>query len=297
MPPGRTPRRKVARGSDDDAVNDAAGSERVDIVGAPDPANATPEQARKYNQRSVERVVAILNTLQESVDGQSLVQISNAVDLAKASTFRYLWTLERLRYVERDANGQYRLGLGFVGMQSRHLEVLRERARPWLEKLRDETGETSNLGILDGSSVIYLDIAESHHGVRMSRSRGSRDPIHGTALGKAIAAQLPEEQVRDLLHSIEMMPLTANTITTVEDYLEELTKVRRRGFAVDDGENDVDGRCVAVPILGSRLPAALSVSGPASRFPLKVMEEVAASLIEAAGHLASDRKTHESPES
>lgn len=259
--------------------------EPIDIRDAPDPATATPEQARRYNNRSVERVVSMLNALQESSAPMSLVEIHRSIRMAKATAFRYLWTLEKHRYVERDSEGRYRLGLGFVGMQSRDLDVLKERARPWLERLRDETGETTNLGVLDGNAVRYVEVAESHRTVRMSSPPGSRDPLYCTALGKAIAAQLPEEQVRELLQQVEMVRRTKNTITSPDDYIKQLATVQQRGFAVDDGENEVDGRCVAVAIAGVRLPAALSVSGPASRFTLADVERVARSLADVANRL------------
>jgi IclR family transcriptional regulator, acetate operon repressor len=248
-----------------------------------------PPQERDYSVRAVERVCSILNLLQQAVDGVSLVEVAETTELPKSSAFRYLWTLEAHRYVERDpGSGLYRLGLGFLGMQSRQLEVLRERTRPWLEKLRDELGETVNLGILDGDSVIYLDIVESRRGVRLAARRGERDPIHSTALGKAIAATLPEARVRDILHHAGMPRRTANTITAADDYLAELAKVRRIGYAVDNGENEVDGRCVAVPIPGTRLPAALSLSAPAARFPLQQTEVVAQALHDAAGQITTE---------
>jgi IclR family acetate operon transcriptional repressor len=275
--------RRATHDHEDDEADRAVTNGKVDVAEAPDPASATPEQDHKYNQRSVERVVSVLNVLQEYVDGISLVELSRAVNLPKASAFRYLWTLEKHKYVERDRTGHYRLGIGFIGMQSRDIKVLQERARPWLEKLRDLTSETANLGVLVGDHVIYLDIVESQRGVRMARSNGDRDPLYCTALGKAIAAQLPEDQVREILGHAELTQHTTNTITNVDDYLSELGKVRRRGYAVDDGENDVDGRCVAAPILGSR--AAISISAPATRFPVKKLEKVAGELIEIAGRL------------
>jgi IclR family transcriptional regulator, acetate operon repressor len=200
-------------------------------------ANRLEAEDRDYSVRAVDRVCAILNLLQESINGVSLIDIAQATELPKSSAFRYLWTLESHRYVERDLDsGLYRLGLGFVGMQSRHVEVLRQRARPLLERLRDEFGETVNLGILDGDSAIYLDIVESRRSVRLAASCGDRDPIHSTALGKAIAAHLPEPQVKEILTGSGMPARTVNTITSIDDYLAELAKVRERGYALDDEE-------------------------------------------------------------
>lgn len=247
---------------------------------------------RDYTVRAVERVCSILDLLQESIDGVSLIDVAQITDLPKSSAFRYLWTLETHRYVERDPEtGDYRLGLGFVGMQSRQLEVLRQHTRPWLEKLRDEFGETLNLGVWDSGSVIYLDIVESLRSVRLAARRGDRDPIHSTALGKAIAAYLPEQRVREVLSQTGMPGRTSNTLTTIDDYIAELARVRRLGYAIDDGENEVDGRCVAVAIPGVGLPAALSLSAPTSRFPLRQVEAVAAALLHAAGSIAAGDDT------
>lgn len=253
------------------------------------PNGSEPGEERTYSVRAVERVCSILNLLQQSVDGVSLIDVAQTTDLPKSSAFRYLWTLEAHRYVERDPDtGLYRLGLGFLGMQSRQLEVLRERTRPWLEKLRDELVETVNLGILDGESVIYLDTVESRRGVRLAPRRGDRDPLHSTALGKAIAADLPEARVRELLQHGGMPRRTDNTITDVDDYLAELAKIKRIGYAVDNAENEIDGRCVAVSIPGTRLPAALSLSAPAARFPVQQVEAVARTLRDVAAKITAD---------
>ena len=256
--------------------------------------DGAPAEERDYTVRAVERVCAILNLLQESSGdgGVPLPAVAIATGLPKSSAFRYLWTLENHRYVERNPDtGLFQLGLGFVGMQSQHVEVLRERAKPLLEQLRDEHDESANLGILDGNTVIYLDVVESKRTVRLAASPGDRDPLHSTALGKAIAGQLGEDRVKELLDQAGMGSRTPNTITTVNSYLDELSKVRRVGYAVDNGENELDGRCVAVPILGTRLPAAISISAPAARFPIQAVEPAAKALQEAARQLAAAPET------
>lgn len=238
---------------------------------------------RDYTVRAAERVCAILNLLQESVEGASLNVIAEATNLPKSSAFRYLWTLEHYRYVERAPDtGLYQLGLGFLGMQSRHLEVLRERAHPLLVQLRDDLDETINLGVLDGDYAIYLDIVESRRGVRLAARPGDRDPIHATALGKAIASRLPKDYVMNILTQAGMERRTANTITKPDVYMRELARVRRQGYAMDNSENEVDGRCVAVPVLRAGLPAAISLSAPLARFPLDDVEHIATRLMEAA---------------
>lgn len=263
------PRRREQRGND--AVDGDSGDE-------PD-----------YTVRAVERVCSILNLLQESIDGVSLIEVGQATELPKSSAFRYLWTLEAHRYVERtDDTGLYRLGLGFVGMQSRHLEVLRERARPWLERLRDEFDESTHLGILDGDRVIYVDIVHSRNRIRLASARGERDPLHSTALGKAVASRLSDSRVRELLGRTGMRALTDRTITSVEAFLAELARVRDSGYAVDDEENECGARCVAAALPGTRLPAALGIGAPSTRLGPGDVERVAARLKEVSRQVSAD---------
>ncbi len=236
-----------------------------------------------YAVRAVQRVLDILDLLQESPDGVSLQDIAGAARLPKSSAYRYLATLEARNYVQRDPEtNQYRFGLAFLPSHTRHLELLAARARPILEQLRDRFEETVNLGVLDGNRVAYLEILESPKGVRLAARPGDRDPIHSTGLGKAIASLLGDDAVRTVLELEGMPRLTSRTITDADAYLRELETVRRKGFAVDNGENEDEGRCVAVPIPGGRVLAAISVSAPSSRMALRDTEEIAKALKKAA---------------
>jgi IclR family acetate operon transcriptional repressor len=262
------------------------------------PAPTTAVADRDYSVRAVDRVCAILNLVQERIEGISLGDVAQATQLPKSSAFRYLWTLENHRYVERDdVTGLYKLGLTFAGMQSRHLELLRHRAHPLLENLRDDFGETVNLGVLDGDAVVYLDIVESRRAVRLAAKRGDRDPVNSTALGKAITAGLSESTIRMILNASGMQARTEKSIVTPEDFLAELVRVRRLGYAVDDGENEIDGRCVAVAIPEVGVPAGLSLSAPSARFPLRQVSQVAGALKEAAASLVIHAGSADKPPS
>ena len=242
-----------------------------------------------YSIRAVQRVCDLLDLLQHEPDGVTLMHAAEIAKLPKSSAFRYLATLEERRYAERDpATGAFRLGLALLPMQARQLDVLTRIARPHLERLRSEFQETANLGLLDGHRVIYLDIVESPHTMRLAARPGDRDPLHATALGKAIAAQLPAAQVREILKAAGMPRHTSRTVTTHRGYLAALEEVRSAGFALDDGENEVGARCVAVALPNTALPLAISVSAPAARLAEDRVAAVAERLKGTAAQLASE---------
>lgn len=250
------------------------------------PADAAVKDKPDYTIRAVERVCQILDLLQQSDDVISLVDVADATGLPKSSAFRYLATLEARRYVERDpVSGDFRIGLALLPLQAKQLDLLVQRATPHLQHLSDTFEETANLGLLDGNRVVYLKIVESPKGVRLAARTGDRERVHSTALGKAICAGLPEEKVQAMLTAEGMPKATDRTITNPGKYLAELKRVRDRGYALDDRENEPDGRCVAVPLTGLQLPAAISLSAPSVRLPLNDVDQVVTALTEVAEKL------------
>ncbi|HQZ32915.1 MAG TPA: IclR family transcriptional regulator [Ilumatobacteraceae bacterium] len=250
-----------------------------------------------YPIRAVERVCDILDILQGTRDGVSLGDVATASSLPKSSTFRYLSMLEARRYVKRDAEaGLYRLGLAFHPQSTRELERLVELAGAPLARLRDMTGETANLGVLDGSVIVHHLVVESPGMMRLAARVGDRGPVHSTALGKAICATLPPERVRSILDATSMERFTDHTITSIDDYMAELERVRAAGFAVDDQENQSDGRCLAVALKGATLPCGISISAPSSRLTPSDVASVAKMIRRTATQLAkllaADASTH-----
>jgi IclR family acetate operon transcriptional repressor len=225
-----------------------------------------------YSIRSVQRVCDILDLVQANHDGLSLMDFAQATELPKSSVFRYLATLESRGYVERTEAGDYRMGLALNGDR---IDTLTRRLTPQLVHLRDTLGETVNLGMLDGTRVAYLEIVESRASIRNAPRPAEREYLHATALGKVLAAQQPVELVESILRQEGMPPQTANTITNVPDYLVELDRVRAQGYALDNEENEIGGRCVAVLVPRTTLPVAVSLSAPTSRLTVEAAAEVA----------------------
>lgn len=227
------------------------------------------DSSNAYPIRAVERVCDILDLLQRSREGVSLPDVAAVTSLPKSSAFRYLSALEARRYVERDdQTALYRIGLAFQPHNTRQLEAFLRQAEGPLSRLRDDTGETTNLGTLDGPMIVHSLVLESSQTMRLAARVGDRAPIHSTALGKAMAAELPQERVLAMLSAIKMTRFTDNTITTPEDYLCALAAVRQQGYAIDDLENQTDGRCVAVALQGMPFPCGISASAPAHRLTM-----------------------------
>lgn len=220
--------------------------------------------------RAIRRTCMVLREVAGAASGgASLQQLVTATRMPKSSLHRYLEVLVQEQFLERDSRaGTYRLGASFVTLASNESQQLVLRARPYLESLRDRFDETVNLGTLSGDNIVYLDIVESPKTVRLAARIGDRDMVHSTALGQAIAAALPEAQLVSLLQRTGLPRRTASTIINIPAFVKHLELIRRHGFALDDQENDIEGRCVALAMPTPWAKYAISVSGITSRFPM-----------------------------
>jgi IclR family acetate operon transcriptional repressor len=246
-----------------------------------------------YPIRTVDRICDILDALADNPDGAQLALVAQAANLPKSSAYRYLAALEAHNYVERNPDtSRYHLGLAFRPQHTKSLDRLADLARPALMALRDRLGETTNLGMLDGTEVVHTVVAESPHMMRLAAREGERGSIHSTALGKAICAALPEARVHKILTTTGMPKVTDATITDPARFISELERVRHDGYAVDDAENQPNGRCVAVRIDGLAFLAGVSVSAPAHRFPIGQIPAVAVQLADIARSL-SEQMVHD----
>jgi DNA-binding IclR family transcriptional regulator len=215
------------------------------------------------------KTIDILDVLRQAPEGMSLAGLSAQSQMPKPTVYRILMTLESRGYLERSADASYRVSRKlFEDSRESTLEqrLVRE-ARPLMQKLAAECKETVNLGVLDGGEVLVIETVESQQAVRMSSKIGNRRYPHSTALGKVLLSDLPERDMSRLIHSKGMPQFTAATIVRKEHLVVELERVRTQGFALDNMENEPDGRCIAAPVMNSRrkVVAALSISGPLPR--------------------------------
>lgn len=228
-----------------------------------------PEVPSDLSARSVQSVDRVFRLLERMADGGGAASIS---DLA-ADTGLPLPTIHRLvrslvasGYVRQLPSRRYALGPGLIRLGASAGRLLGDWALPLLQQLVDQVGESANMAVLEGDAVVYVAQVPSPHSMRMFTEVGRRVLPHCTGVGKALLSALPDEQVRAIVARTGMPAQTERTITTPDALIAELAAVRRRGFAVDDGEQEPGVRCVAAAV-PSQLAgtAALSISGPSSR--------------------------------
>src|ERR1700746_1264319 len=239
----------------------------------------------------ISKVLRILEALQGSSGGLPLKAICDRTGIHKSTAHRFLKHLERERYLIRTEAGAYLIGprLSQLSPRGNQEATLQAVARPILWELWKSTQETVNLAVLDQGTVLYVDVIESPHEFRLSSRVGTRRSVHVTALGKALAAFLPAELRESILGSLGFQPATPKTIGNLVQFRQELEKIRRQGYAVDDEEAVQGARCVSAPILNSvgTPVAAVSVSGPVTRVTPSLVSALAGAVTSAA-HAISD---------
>lgn len=238
----------------------------------------------------ISKVLRILEAIQGSPSGLALKAISQLTGVHKSTAHRFLKHLERENYLISTEAGAYLIGPRLAQMSARANQsaTLQAVARPILWDLWKSTRETVNLGVLDQGTVLYVDVIESPHEFRLASRVGTRRSLHVTALGKSLAAFLPTEQRENILGTIIFQPSTSKTIMNLVQFREELEKIRRQGYAVDDEEAVQGARCVSAPILSAdREPiGAVSVSGPVTRVTPNQVAALAGAVQSAAGAIS-----------
>ena len=199
----------------------------------------------------------------------TLREISDGTGLEKAAVYRILNTLEQRGFTTRDERKRYspgpRLRAAASALVSGNDVV--SHLLPAMHLLRDEFHETVNLGVLSGTEVEYLAIVESQLSLRMTAEVGSTHPARSTALGKAILAEMSDEDVL-----AAMSESTQSTPT----FFEELNRTRDRGYAIDFEENELGAICVAavVPPDATGGSYAISISGPITRMTPESIDRI-----------------------
>ena len=244
--------------------------------------------ADKGGVQSVGRVLDLLEIVGEAGGEIGLSELATRSGLPLPSIHRLVRTLVQRGYMRQLANRHYALGARLVPLGQVAGAMLGAWARPVLTELVDTLGESANLAVLDHDAVMYIGQVPSRHAMRMFTEVGRREPAHCTGVGKALLSHLPDEAVRELLDRTGKPAHTARTITDPDVLLAELAHIRREGHAVDEGEQEVGVRCVAVPVRGALGQVGISVSGPAPRMTTELVERAVPLLQDAGERLSSE---------
>lgn len=210
--------------------------------------------------------------------------------MSRSTTHRYASTLVALGYLEQDRARRYRLAprVMDVGMSVLNSMSLRGKAREHLRELREQTGRTVSLAVLDGADVRYVDRLlgwrRGQHAADLNLGVGARVPVHCSAMGKILLANLPEHQREELIAGLKLTRRGPNTITSKRALHAELEQVRRDGQAVGDEELAPGVRTLAVPVLGpgGEVVAAIGIPVPAEVFSREDLAEVLGAPLSAA---------------
>jgi IclR family transcriptional regulator, acetate operon repressor len=239
---------------------------------------------------AVDRTVAIMRALERAEQPLPLSVIAREVGLGQPTTSRYLASLVGHRYIEKVAGGRYVLGISvyLLGQRALHRREVRVLARPKLEELHARYNETISLALDVKGEVIVIDCIEALHTLRQGASVGVQNPWHASSLGKAMLAWVDEDKARRILEVHGRAVLTPNTLTP-EAVLEQLPGIRQRGFALDDEESTLGGRCVGAAIRdASGAPiGAISVSGPILRLSIDTIDDIGRQISAVAAMISS----------
>lgn len=228
---------------------------------------------------AADRMLGILEEVATSGRPVAVREVAEALDLPKPTAHRLVNTLLERGLLARGIDRRsVTVGpkLTQLALDILRSSVVQAPVRSVLSGVSTQLGETCNIGVLDGSEVVYLDRVEAEHWpLRLQFGIGSRVPLHCTAMGKLFLGHLPDVQRERLLSAIRFQRFTAGTIGDVEGMRAEAARIREQGYALDDEEFIVGVFCIAFPVRDTRgrVIAALAVQGPKARLPRERVEE------------------------
>ncbi len=216
--------------------------------------------------RTMQRGLEILKYIGDNPQGVTLQNIVDYFDIPKSSAFVIIQTLLSMNYIMTNPENDKKYHIGIesfsLGMKyATSMDITRETST-LLNPLAEKYGKTAFVGVLDGTSIVYLQKFKSSNAKLASCELGSRKIAHSTALGKVILANLPLEELDKVLSKVNFQKLTEYTISSKEELIEELNTVRKNGYALDIKENYEHMMCYAAPIFDytKKVIAAISLS-------------------------------------
>jgi DNA-binding IclR family transcriptional regulator len=220
--------------------------------------------------KSLNKSLDIIDAVSE-LGSAGIREISSKTGFPPATTHRIAATLVKRQFFNQDpVTKNYSLSLRFLelGTKVQQQFDLPAIARPYLQKLMSKTGQSANLAIWDGDSVVYLDQVQNDNSMLKIFTRlGTRVPLYSTGVGKMLLSRWSKTDLDSYLKRTHLIPYTPNTLVSRTQILKELDRISARGFAVDNEEMEEGVRCVAALVFDHRrqVAAAISISGAAMR--------------------------------
>ncbi|MGG1676017.1 IclR family transcriptional regulator [Neobacillus sp. NRS-1170] len=238
------------------------------------------EEKERYNANALVRGLEILKLFSEERPTLSLVEIAKELDVSRTVPFRLLYTLQTLGYLYQDEHTKrYSLTPKVLEIGFAYLSTLKlpEIAQPYLEKLRDETGASCHLSILDGNEVVYVGSAPVRGVSAVNVNIGLRLPAHAIANGKVQLAFQPQDRLNQIVFGSNLQPYTERTQTDFLEFQQELATIRKDGYAITKGEFHHGIQSVAAPIFErtGQVMAAINVVATEKTFNSEFIEKIA----------------------
>jgi len=235
---------------------------------------------------SLEKGLAVIQAFDATRPRLTLTDVSKLTGITRAAARRYLRTLTRLGYAEFD--GRYFslspriLRLGYAYLSSASVPA---RLQPFLEKISQDTGESSSAAMFDGDEIVYIARSATRRIMSVGLGVGSRLPIYCTSLGRAILAHRPDSEIDAYLNRARLQPRTRFTATDKDQLRQTLLKVREQGYATINEELEIGLRSIAVPVWQQNgvVTIAINIGTQAARFRPAEMVERFLPVLKAAG--------------
>jgi len=236
---------------------------------------------------SVIKAIDVINHLAQSDKDLGVTEISEDLGMGVSATYHLLNTLRECNIIEQNnRTKKFKLSLklwqiGMLAYGQNHISIT---LKPFLKKLKELTGETANLTVLDNDHIVYIAQDESNKPIKMFTKTGASAPLHCTGAGKILLAYQNEGKRDSILNNIELLKFTENTIIEKEALIKKLEEIKEQGYGFDEEERNLDVFCIGAPVFGvnDEIMACLSISGPKSRFSEENIKEWVEYVVETA---------------
>jgi IclR family transcriptional regulator, KDG regulon repressor len=223
------------------------------------------KSTKSYSVPAIQRTLDLIEAMAFNLRELTITEANRKFKIPKSSVYAILQTLKTRGYVDQDPSDHYFLTLKLFSVGSALVDSLdlRKEVYPHLKELTEKAGITGHVAVRDGGHAVYIEKAEVLGAIRLTTRVGKRMPIHSTAIGKALVAYLPEEEIDEFIAKYGLPRLTSRTLTSAREFKKELAHVRAVGYSVSNEENEDGVRAVASPVFdhASRVVAAVNLGG------------------------------------